>query len=166
MKEALASISGVWKSFIPHQPMRYVFLDESYAAMYADVQRTGRLFTGFAVLAIVVACMGLFALSAFMAEQRNKEIGIRKVLGASVANVFTLLTANFLKLVFLSLLIAVPIGWLLMTKWLQDYTYRIRITWDIFLMAAVAILIIAVLTIFFQAIKAALANPVKSLRSE
>jgi len=166
MKEALAVIQGVWKSFIPHQPMRYDFLDESYAAMYADVQRTGYLFTGFAVLAIIVACLGLFALSAFMAEQRSKEIGIRKVLGASVANVFTLLTANFLKLVLLSLVIAVPLGWLMMNRWLQDYTYRISITWDVFAVAAVVILIIAVSTIFFQAIKAAIANPVKSLRSE
>jgi putative ABC transport system permease protein len=166
MKDALAAIGVVWKKFIPHQPLRYNFLDESYAAMYADVQRTGRLFTGFAVLAIIVACLGLLALSTFMAEQRSKEIGIRKVLGASVANVFTLLTTNFLKLVLLALVIAIPLGWLLMNKWLQDYTYRITITWDVFAVSAIAIVLIAVATIFFQAMKASIANPVKSLRTE
>jgi len=166
MKDALASISGIWKKFQPHQAMRYDFLDQRYAAMYSDVERTGRLFTGFAILAIVIACLGLFALSAFMAEQRNKEIGIRKVLGASVMNLFTLLTGNFLKLICISLLIAIPIGWLLMNKWLQDFAYRISIGWDVFALSAAAMLVIAVTTVCFQALKAAVANPVESLRTE
>jgi putative ABC transport system permease protein len=166
MKESLGAIGSIWKRFIPYQPMRYVFLDDSYAAMYTDVQRTGRLFTGFSILAVIIACLGLFALSAFMAEQRSKEIGIRKVLGATVANVFTLLTANFLKLVLLSLVIAAPLGWWMMNKWLQDYTYRITITWDIFVISAVVIVFIALATICFQALKAAVANPVKSLHTE
>ncbi len=166
MKKALAAINGVWKSFLPNQTMRYDFLDESYAAMYADVQRMGLIFTSFAVLAIVIACLGLFALAAFMAEQRSKEISIRKVLGASVTNVFALLTTNFLKLVIISLLIAVPIGWFMMQKWLQDYTYRISITWDIFAISGAFVLLIALVTICWQAIKSAVANPVKSLRSE
>ena len=166
MKKAIASITGVWKSFLPNQAVRFDFLDESYAAMYADVQRTSLIFTSFAVLAIVIACLGLFALAAFMAEQRTKEISIRKVLGASVSNLFTLLTGNFLKLVLISLLIAVPIGWWLMQKWLQDYTYRISITWDVFALSGLAVLLIALITICYQAIKAAIANPIKSLRTE
>ncbi|MEP6949777.1 MAG: FtsX-like permease family protein, partial [Ginsengibacter sp.] len=166
MKKAIASVTGVWKKFLPNQAMRYDFLDESYAAMYADVQRTGLIFTSFAILAIFIACLGLFALAAFMAEQRSKEISIRKVLGASVSNLFALLTTNFLKLVFISLLIAIPAGWLLMRKWLQDYAYRISITWDVFVFSGLAVLLIALITICFQAIRAAVANPVKSLRAE
>ncbi len=166
MKAALASVSAVWKKFLPYQSLRYDFLDQSYAAMYADVQRVQYIFTGFAILAIIIACLGLFALAAFMAEQRSKEVSIRKVLGASVANVFALLTSNFLKLVCISLLIAIPAGWFLMNEWLQDYSYRISIGWDVFAIAAFIILIIALTTICFQAIKAAIANPIKSLRSE
>ena len=166
MKTALASISGVWKKFLPNQTMRYNFLDQSYASMYADVQRMQYIFTGFAILAIIIACLGLFALAAFMAGRRSKEVSIRKVLGASVANVFALLTRNFLKLILISLLIAVPAGWFLMQKWLQDYTYRISITWDVFAISGVVVLMIALITICWQAIRAAVANPVKSLRSE
>ncbi len=166
MKEAMASIQKVWKDFLSNQTMRYDFLDQSYAAMYADVERMQYIFTGFAILAIIVACLGLFALAAFMAEQRSKEIGIRKVLGASVSNLFALLTANFMKLIFISLVIAIPLGWLLMNKWLQDYVYRIKITWDIFFTAGITVLLVALITICSQAIKAAIANPVKSLRTE
>ncbi|MDF2187795.1 ABC transporter permease [Paraflavitalea sp. CAU 1676] len=165
-KAAIADISALWKKFAPNQPIRYVFLDESFAKMYADVERTGFVFTSFAVLAIIVACLGLFALAAFMAEQRNKEISIRKVLGATVPGLFMLLVNNFLKLIFISLLIAVPVGWWLMNRWLQDYTYRISITWDVFLLAGVAILMIALATICYQSIRAAIASPIKSLRSE
>ncbi len=166
MKTALAAISGVWKNFLPNQTMRYNFLDQRYASMYADVQRMQYIFTGFSILAIIVACLGLFALAAFMAEQRSKEVGIRKVLGASVANVFALLTGNFLRLVCISLIIAIPLGWLLMSKWLQDYSYRIKISWDIFVTAGIAVILIALVTICWQALKSAVANPVKSLRSE
>jgi len=166
MKTALASIDKVWKDFLPNQTMRYNFLDQSYAAIYADVQRMQYIFTGFAILAIIVACLGLFALAAFMAEQRSKEISIRKVLGASVSNLFALLTGNFLKLVCISLIIAIPLGWFLINKWLQDYAYRINITWSIFAIAGFAVMLIALVTICFQAIKAAIANPVKSLRTE
>ena len=166
VQQTLATITGIWKGFAPNQPIRYNFLDESFAAMYADVERTGIIFTCFAVLAIIVACLGLFALAAFMAEQRSKEMSIRKVLGASVAGLFMLLVRNFLKLILISMIIAVPIGWLLMQKWLQDYAYRISITWDVFLVAGLTILAIALATICYQAIKAAIANPIKSLRSE
>ncbi len=166
MKAAIASINNTWKKFLPNQPLRYNFLDQSYAAMYADVQRMQYMFTGFAILAIIVACLGLFALAAFMAEQRSKEVSIRKVLGASVANLFALLTGNFIKLVCISLIIAVPLGWLLMNKWLQDYVYRIKITWDVFAKAGIAVVLIALFTICWQAIKAAIVNPIKSLRTE
>ncbi|MCD8741770.1 ABC transporter permease [Mucilaginibacter roseus] len=166
MQAALAAINGTWKKFQPNQAMRYNFLDERYAAMYSDVQSTQYIFTGFSILAIVVACLGLFALAAFMAEQRSKEVSIRKVLGASVSNLFALLTGNFLKLVLISLVIAIPIGWLAMSKWLEDYVYRIKLSWDIFAVSGVIVIIIALVTVCWQAVSAALVNPIKNLRSE
>ena len=165
MKEVLSSIQKVWKDFQPNQTIRYDFLDQRYATMYADVARMQYIFTGFAILAIIIACLGLFALAAFMAEQRSKEISVRKILGASISNLFALLTGSFIKLVCISLIIAIPLGWLLMNKWLQDYAYRIKITWDVFAIAGFAVLLIALITICFQSVKAALANPVKSLRN-
>jgi len=163
---AMSSITSVWKTFSPHQAIRYVFLDEKFQSMYADVKRTGLIFTGFSVLAVIVACLGLFALAAFMAEQRSKEVSIRKVLGASVSGLLTLLTGNFLKLILISLLVAIPTGWWLMNKWLQDFNYRIHIDWSIFLFAAVIMMAIALFTVSFQALRAALTNPMKNLRSE
>ncbi|MFC0771791.1 ABC transporter permease [Terrimonas alba] len=165
-KDVISYIASVWKSFSPDQPFRYTFLDESFANMYADVQRTGGIFTSFAVLAIIIACLGLFALSAFMAEQRTKEIGIRKVLGASVNSITAMLSKDFLKLILLAMLIASPIAWWAMVKWLQDFAYRIPVGWGFFVVAGVAALFIALVTVSFQAIKAAIANPVKSLRTE
>lgn len=166
MQELLSNLTETWKKFAPHQPARFAFLDDRYAAMYADVQRMGRIFTTFAVLAIIVACLGLFALSAFMIEQRTKEIGIRLVMGASLKNVFGLLTFNFIKLVIVSIVIGAPIAWYLMNKWLQDFAYRIEISWLVFALTGMIAVAIAMLTISYQAIKAGLANPVKSLRSE
>src|SRR5204863_6877556 len=166
IKNLVPSITSVWKKFAPAQPIRYTFLDESFANMYADVQRMGSIFTSFAILAIIIACLGLFALSAFMAEQRNKEIGIRKVLGASVSGITTMLSKDFVKLVIISIVIASPIAWWAMTKWLQDFAYRIPMSWWMFAIAGLVAIIIALITISFQSIKAALMNPVKSLRSE
>lgn len=163
---ALAGIEGVWKKFAPHQPIRYTFLDEQYARMYDDVQRMGRIFVSAALLAIIVACLGLFALSAFMVEQRSKEISIRLVLGASMESVFSLLTINFLKLVLVSILLAIPLAWYAMDKWLQNFTYRTALAWWVFVMAGGLALLIAVFTISFQAIRAARLNPVQSLKSE
>jgi putative ABC transport system permease protein len=165
-RQGLASIESIWKKFVPGQPIRTTFLDESFANMYADVQRMGRIFSSFAVLAIVIACLGLFALSAFMAEQRNKEIGIRKVLGATVGGITTMLSKDFVKLVLLSIVIASPIAGWGMNKWLQDFTYRAPIAGWIFFAAAGIALLIALVTISFQSIRAALTNPVNSLRSE
>jgi putative ABC transport system permease protein len=164
-KNVIASIGSVWKSFLPTQPFRYTFLDESFKNMYADVRRTGSIFTSFSVLAIIIACLGLFALSAFMAEQRNKEIGIRKVLGASVGSITTMLSRDFVKLVIISILIASPVAWWVMTKWLQDFAYRVSISWWLFATAGFLAILIALLTISFQSIKAALVNPVDSLKT-
>jgi putative ABC transport system permease protein len=166
MANLVGAITGVWKSVSPHQPIRFTFLDESYARMYDDVQRMGRIFSSFAILTIVVACLGLFALSAFMVEQRSKEISIRLVLGASTYSIFRLLTHNFLKLVLIALLIAVPIAWYGMHQWLQDYEYRITISWDVFLLSGLIAVCIAILTISYQSIRAAFMKPVESLRSE
>lgn len=162
----LRSIETVWKKFSPNQPIRYAFMNESFARMYDDVQRMGHIFTTFAVLAIIVACLGLFALSAFMVEQRSKEISIRLVLGASLSNIFNLLTFNFLKLVLISILLAAPIGWYMMQKWLEDFIYRTAITWDIFILAGIAAILIALVTVSYQAIRAALMNPVTNLKAE
>ena len=166
MTATIGSIGGLWKKFSPNQAIRYTFLDESYALMYDDVQRMGRIFTSFSVLAVIIACLGLFALSAFMAEQRGKEISIRKVLGASVTQLAGLLSKDFVKLVLLSVVIASPIAWWAMHKWLQDFVYRIDISAWVFVAAGALVVLIALLTISFQAIRAAVANPVKSLRSE
>jgi putative ABC transport system permease protein len=134
--------------------------------MYADVQRTALIFSSFAGLAIIIACLGLFALSAFMAEQRSKEIGIRKVLGATIGQVTSLLSQEFIKLIGIAVLIAAPVAWWAMNKWLQDFTYRIAINGWVFIIAGLIVVIIAMVTISFQAIKAAVANPIQSLRSE
>lgn len=166
MSDVIQSIDVVWNRFMPHQPLRYTFLDESYARMYDDVQRMGRVFASFAVLAIIVACLSLFALSAFMVEQRNKEISIRLVLGASLRNIFRLLTENFVKLVLVSFLIAVPLSWYMMNRWLQDYKYRTEIGWDVFAFSGLLAVFIAVLTVSYQSLRAALTNPAQNLRSE
>jgi len=166
VENTTANVSALWKQYSPDQPIRYTFLDEEFANMYQDVQRTGSIFTSFAVLAIIIACLGLFALSAFMAEQRSKEIGIRKVLGATVSNITALLSMDFVKLVLLAILIASPIAWYGMNKWLQDFAYKIPISWWIFALAGFTAISIALLTVSFQSIKAALMNPVRSLRSE
>jgi len=166
VSERIQSITHVWNKFAPHQPIRYSFLDERYAAMYSDVQRMGKIFTGFSILAIVVACLGLFALSAFMVEQRSKEISVRLVLGASLNSVFQLLTWDFLRLVLISIIIATPISWYLMSRWLEDYVYRTTIGWDVFVVSGLASILIALFTISFQSIKAAVMSPMKGLRSE
>ncbi|MGB3465399.1 MAG: ABC transporter permease [Cyclobacteriaceae bacterium] len=166
MAETITDITEIWETVSPNQPIRVNFLDESYELMYEDVKRSGYIFTSFAVLAIIVACLGLFALSAFMVEQRTKEIGIRLVLGASVNSIFRLLTSNFVRLIIISLVVAIPISYIIMQKWLEDFEYRISLTWDVFLLAGSITIVIAMLTISFESVKAGLMNPAKSLRSE
>lgn len=166
MASTVRSISALWKEFSPNQAIRYTFLDESYARMYDDVQRMGHIFTSFSILAVIIACLGLFALSAFMAEQRSKEVSIRKVLGATVAQLTGLLSKDFVKLVLIAFVIASPIAWWAMHRWLQDFVYRVDINGWIFFAAGGMVIAIALITISFQAIRTALANPVKSLRND
>ncbi len=163
---ALKKIESKWKSFAPATPFDYSFLDEEFNALYQSDQRMGSVFGVFTILSIFVACLGLFGLATYTAERRTKEIGIRKVLGASVHGVVGLLSKDFLKLVSIAAIIAFPIAWWAMNKWLEDFVYRIDIGWQIFAAAGVVVLLIALFTISFNAIKAAIANPVKSLRTE
>lgn len=166
LKPLLASIQSTWKNMAPGMPFSYRFLDESFDSMYRAEQRMGKLALAFAILAIIVACMGLFGLATYASEQRVKEIGIRKVLGASVSNITEMLSRDFLKLIVIAAVIAFPLAWWAMHQWLQNFAYRVGIQWWVFMVAASLALFIAVITISFQAIKAAVANPVKSLRTE
>ena len=162
----LATIKKRWKDFGPEDPVDYAFLDDLYNKTYDAEQKTGRILNIFAVITILVACMGLFGLATYTAEQRAKEIGIRKVLGASVAQVTNMLSKEFIKLVLIACVIAFPLSYWAMTKWLQDFAYRVSMSWWVFVVAGLSALIIALITVSFQAIKAAVANPVKSLRTE
>jgi putative ABC transport system permease protein len=166
IKGLLATMKTKWDQFNTGEPFTFTFMDDLYNKTYAAEQNTGTILNIFALLTILVACLGLFGLATYTAEQRTKEIGIRKVLGASVTSVTKMLSKDFIKLVFIACLIAFPLSWWAMNKWLQSFAYRINISWWIFLAAAVIAILIALITISFQAIKAAVANPVKSLRSE
>jgi ABC-type antimicrobial peptide transport system permease subunit len=162
----LSKIEAVMKKHNPAYPFEYTFVDDTFNAKFKSEQLIGKLSQLFALLAILISCLGLFGLAAYTAEQRSKEIGIRKVLGASVSSLVKLLSKDFLRLVGISILIAVPIAWYAMENWLQDYAYRIEIDWWIFVVAGVVAILIALVTVSFQAIKAALANPVDSLKTE
>ena len=166
MKGLLANVENKWKELLPNQQMDYAFMDEQFDAAYRSEQRSGSIFVAFSFLAILIACLGLFGLAAYAAEQRYKEIGIRKVLGASAGRIVGMLSIDFVKLVFIAILIASPLAWLAMNKWLQDYAYRVNMSWWIIVVAGAMAIIVALTTICFQSIKAALANPVDSLRSE
>ena len=162
----LSALENSWKKQINDRPFDYQFLDEHFATLYESETRISRLITAAALLAVIIACLGLFGIAAFTTEQRTKEIGIRKVLGASVSDVIGLLSKDFMILVIISIIIASPIAWYVMNRWLQDFAYRIDIQWWMFVLAGAAAIGIALLTVSFQAIKAAVANPVESLRSE
>jgi ABC-type antimicrobial peptide transport system permease subunit len=164
--ESISIIESVFKKYIPSAPFDYKFADDEFAAKFATEERIGKLALFFAVLAIFISCLGLFGLASFTAEQRTKEIGIRKVLGATVGNLWQLLSKDFLILVIISCLVAAPIAYFFMHNWLQKYDYRTEISWWIFALSGLGALIITLLTVSFQAIKAAVANPVKSLRTE
>jgi len=166
LPKVINQVESKWKSFASAEPFDYNFLDAAFDSQYRSEQRLGSIFSIFAALSIFIACLGLFGLSAFMAERRTKEIGVRKVLGASVSNVVVLLSKDFLRLTLIAIVIAFPVAWYFMNKWLEDFAYRINITWTIFLIAGFGTLIITLVTISFQAIGAAVANPVKSLRTE
>lgn len=164
--EALRRIEPIFTKFSPDQPFEYSFVDNDYAKKFGEEERTARLASYFAILAIIISCLGLFGLSSFVAEQRKKEIGVRKVLGASVFNVWNLLSREFIILVSISYLLAVPLAYYVMHGWLQNYTYRTQITPWVFLASGAGAFVITLITISFQSIKAGLSNPVTSLRSE
>ncbi|MDN3492576.1 ABC transporter permease [Winogradskyella bathintestinalis] len=164
--EVLRTVKGIMKKYNPAYPFEYSFVDDTFNAKFKSEQLMGKLSQLFALLAILISCLGLFGLAAYTAEQRRKEIGVRKVLGASVTGIIRLLSKDFLKLVGVSILIAIPIAWYAMENWLQDYAYRIEISWWIFAVAGIVALLIAMVTVSFQAIKAAIANPVDSLKTE
>lgn len=166
ISESLASIETVFKTVIPSAPFKYEFIDKAFASKFDDEVRVGKLAGFFTILAIVISCLGLFGLASFVAEQRTKEIGIRKIVGASVFTLWRLLSTDFLLLVSLSCLIAMPLGYYFLNRWLQNYQYRIDISWWVFLMAFFGAILITLLTVSWQAIRAARANPVKSLRTE
>ena len=165
-KQSLTSIEQVLKKYTSGVPFDYKFVDEQFGNKFRAEERIGKLASYFAVLAIFISCLGLFGMASFVAEQRTKEVGIRKVLGASVGNLWRLLSTEFFVLVLLSSIIATPIAWYYLKSWLTNYDYRITIGWEVFALAAGVALIITLLTVSFQAIKAAIANPVKSLRTE
>jgi putative ABC transport system permease protein len=166
MPAFISQVEDKWKEMSPNQQFDYSFMDQDFDATYRTEQRMGKIFVSFTSLAIIIACLGLFGLAAYAAEQRNKEIGIRKVLGAGVSSIVAMLSIDFIKLVIISIAIAAPLAWFIMQKWLQGFAYRQNIQWWIVALAGIGAIVIAFVTISFQSIKAALINPVKSLKSE
>ncbi len=162
----ISNMENIWKTMAPGQPFNYYFMDDTFNTTYKSEQRLGRIFTVFTILSILIACLGLFGLAAFNAEKRFKEIGIRKVLGASVSQITYKLSIDFLKLVGIAILISIPLAWYVMNKWLEDFSYRIDIGWGVFAIATFLAIIVSVLTVSSQSIKAAVANPVESLKTE
>jgi putative ABC transport system permease protein len=162
----LQTLKQAYTAAFPGNPFEYFFADASYDEQYNAEQKLGRLFVASAAVAILIACLGLFGLVSFTAQQRVKEIGIRKVLGASVTDITSLLSKDFVKLVGIAIVIAAPVAWWLMQKWLQDFAYRTPISWWIFLASGGLALLLALATVSVQAVKAARTNPVKNLRAE
>jgi putative ABC transport system permease protein len=165
-KEAIKYMEENWASLVPDIPFEYKFLDEHFDELYRADNQVSKIIGYLAALAIIIACLGLFGLASYAAEKRTKEVGIRKVLGAGELNLAALLSGNFIKLVGISIIIAWAISWFVVKNWLQDFAYRINMSWWVFAVAGAAAILIALLTVSFQAIKAAMANPVKSLRTE
>ena len=165
-EKTIASLQKIWAQYFPRDPFNYFFLDESFGQQYKADMLFGSVFGIFAVLAILIACFGLLGLSAYNVLQRTKEIGIRKVMGATVNSILILLSRDFLKLILIALLLAIPLGWYIMSHWLEDYASRIQISWWIFALSGSVALVIAVFTICMQTMKAATTNPVKSLKTE
>jgi ABC-type antimicrobial peptide transport system permease subunit len=166
MREGLAKIAPVFKKYNPGSPFVYKFVDNEYAAKFSNEERVGNLATIFAILAIFISCLGLYGLASFVAEQRTKEIGIRKVMGASVFNLWKMLSKDFVGLVVISCAIAIPLAWYLLDQWLQHYEYRTQLSWWIFAAATIGALLITLMTVSYQAFRAAVMNPIKSLRAE
>ena len=166
LKQTLLSIENTWQELMPKEPFNYYFLDEYFDRQYRGEERFGNLLLSFAVLAILISCLGLLGLAAYSTLQRRREIGIRKVIGASVTGIVNLLSVDFIKLVGIAFLIATPVAWYAMNSWLEGFAYKITIQWWMFALAGATASLIALLTVSFHAIKASLINPVKSLRTE
>ncbi|MEM6699680.1 MAG: FtsX-like permease family protein, partial [Bacteroidota bacterium] len=166
LARSMQKIKSTFEENVPNSAFEYTFLDQHLEELYHSEQRVARIFFVFAILTICIACLGLFGLAAYTAERRTKEIGIRKVLGATVASIVGLLSKDFLKLVIVAFAVATPIAWYLMQKWLQGFAYHIEVKWWIFVMAGITAIGIAILTVSFQSMRAALANPTNSLRNE
>jgi len=166
MAAALKGTEAVFKKLDPGAPFNYTFTNEEYAKKFGSEERIGKLAGFFAILAVLISCLGLFGLASFVAEQRTREIGVRKVLGATIFNIWSLLSKDFAMLVAISLLIAIPLSAIFMHQWLKDYAYRTSLAWWIFVGTGLGALLITIMTVSFQAIRAAIANPVKSLRTE
>jgi putative ABC transport system permease protein len=162
----ISTVESKWKNTTSGQPFNYTFMDDDFNKTYTAEQQTGKLFITFAVFAIFIGCLGLFGLVTYAAEQRTKEIGVRKVLGASIGGLVAMLSKDFAKLVLIASVISFPLAWWGANKWLQGFAYRINVSWWMFVVAGIAAILIALITVSFQAIKAAVANPVKSLRTE
>ena len=166
IKQSLSVLENTWKKLNPNEPFEYSFLDQDFQKNYESESKQASLINYFTIIAIIISCLGLFGLATFTAEQRRKEIGIRKVLGASVSGLVTLLSKDFLRLVIIAVIIASPLAWYAMHKWLQNFAYQTSITWQVFALTALIAIVIAFVTISFQAIKAAIVNPVRSIRTE
>lgn len=164
--ETMAYLEDTWRAFQPGRPFTYSFLDAHFDALYRAERRLGTLFGYCALLAVFVACLGLFGLAAYAAEQRTKEVGVRKVLGASAPQIVVLLSKDFVRLVAVAFVVAAPVAYFAMHRWLEGFAYRTSITWDVFAAAGLAALAVALVTVGFQAVRAALADPVKALRYE
>jgi putative ABC transport system permease protein len=164
--ESISKVGKVFQSLIPESPFEYKFVDEEYALKFAGEERIGKLASFFATLAIFISCLGLFGMASFVAEQRKKEIGIRKILGASVGNLWKMLSMEFLILVGISCIIGIPIAWTYLSGWLQKYNYHTEISVWVFVVASVGALFITLITVSFQTIRASIVNPINSLRSE
>ena len=164
--QSLEKAESIFQKYNPEYPFDYEFVDQRYAEKFDDGQRTQKLVGLFTLLVIFISCLGLFGLASYMAENRIKEIGIRKVLGATIASIAKLLSIDFLKLILVSIVISVPVSWYFMSNWLATYEYRVSISWWTFALAGMLALLIAAFTISYQSVKAAITNPVKSLRIE
>jgi len=166
IKSTLDFMDAEWKEFIPDRPLAYRFVNEEFGALYQAEKRSGKVFTSFSVLTIIIACLGAFGLAAFLATQRTKEIGVRKVLGASTIGIVQLLSKDFVKLILLANLIAVPIAYLAMNEWLQNFAYAIGINWLTFIYVGLGSILIALITVSYHSIRAALNNPADTLHTE
>jgi putative ABC transport system permease protein len=166
IQETIGFLKSKWHEFDPHFPFEYSFVDDQFDVLYRTEERLTRLFGYFTALAIIIGCLGLFGLTSFIAEQRTKEIGIRKILGASSQGIVMMLVREFTKWILLAVVIAWPVGYFIMNSWLQNFAYRAALRFEVFLVSAILALMVAVLTVSFQAIRAALANPADSLRNE